>query len=478
MKYSKKEIALIKKNQKLSYKEIAQIIEDKLGVKRTVSGIRKKWESMGLKAKGRTYKKKTVIVDEEKPKFYVDKKDKVKWEYKHGVIEIDLETLDQIFYEYSKHGLNLTQTRIQNKHGLTAIQWQSLKRTFDLVKDSDVFTHVSLERHDPETQCQMIAEKIAEKYSAKNMRAIVEYEDGKQRGRAYEKAIKNAALLDHRRQMFETEILDYVAKAKTVTVKRNIKSSSIDEAGCHICDLHIGAEIIGERNMPAYNVDVISKKLAQVAEDTNAKKAKKVTVMINGDIIETFTGLSHINSWKNIDKKYGYGVKAVIKAVEILTEFLSQVNNIHEVVIVAGNHDRVTSNNKEDVEGEVVQWIHHILEAKFGHLFNLAWSSDVITRVIGGVCYIITHGHLNLSKKPSAEIINQYGVPGMFCVILEAHLHTRKIKNDGSYYRHLVCPSIFTGNNYSKNLGFTSLSGFIFFHSRNGYPIIEDYPID
>jgi len=477
MKYSKKEEALIKKNQKLSYKEIVELIKKELDITRTVTGIRKKWESMGLKAKGRTYEKKTVVVEEDKPKFYVSKKDKVKWEYKHGVIEIDLGTLDQIFYEYSKHGLNLTQTRIQNKHGLTAIQWQSLKRTFDLVKDSDVFTHVSLERHDPETQCQMIADKIAEKYSAKNMRAIVEYEDTKQRGRAYEKAIKKAAMLDHRRQMFETELFDYVSKAKAVTVKTTKGKTLIDEAVCHICDLHIGADIEEEHNLPAYNVDVISKKLSQVAEETNAKNAKRVTVFINGDLIETFTGLSHINSWKNIDKKYGYGVKATIKAVEIISEFLSKVNNLHEVVIVAGNHDRVTSNNKEDVTGEVVQWIHYTLEAKFGHLFKLDWASDVSTRVIGGICYIVTHGHLALSKKPSAEIINQYGVHGMFCIILEGHWHTRKIKNDGLNYRHLTCPSIFTGNDYSKNLGFNTKSGFLFIYASEGYPIVIDYPI-
>lgn len=447
--------------------------------KKSESSIRRLGEKLGLEKKSELQKKATqlVLVEEEKPKFSINKNDVVSWDYRNGVIEVSLDTLDQIFYEYSKHGLNLSQTRIQNKHGFTAIQWQSLKRTFELVKDSDVFTHIRLERHDPETQCKMIADKIAEKYSPKNMRSVVEYEDDKQRKKAYEKAIKEVAKLDYSRQLFETELLDYVTKAKPVVVSKTKGVQKVDEYLCHVCDLHVGAKIESEKNLPEFNPDIVAQKLQQVAIETNAKQAGKVTVVINGDIIETFTGLNHINSWKNIDDKYGYGVKATIKAIEILTDFLSKINNVYEVVIVSGNHDRVTSNNKEDVEGEVVQWIHFVLQARFGHLFKLDWSSDVLTRVIGNVCFIITHGHHGLSKKPSAEIVNQYGDPQLFNVILEAHLHTRKIKNDGLNYRHIVCPSIFTGNSYSKQLGYTSLSGFLGIETKNGYPIITDYPI-
>lgn len=462
--------AIIRANSDKTNKEIAEIASRELGKQYTIEGIKSQKRRMQQDGS-------FAVVQEEKQKFQVKEDDVVTWEYRHGVIEISLDTLDQIFYEYSKHGLNLSQTKVQNKHGLTAIQWQSLKRTFDLVKDSDVFTHIRLERHSPEEQCKMIADKIAEKYSPKNMRSVIEYEDNKQRQKAYDKAIKDAAKSDYNRQVFETELLDYVAKAKPVTVKRTKGTHARRHYLCHVCDLHVGADIEAQINLPEYNARVISEKLAKVAEHTNAMDAEKVTVVINGDLIETFTGLNHINSWKNIDKKYGYGVQATILAVEIISDFLSQINNIHEVVIVAGNHDRVTSNNKEDVEGETVQWIHYVLHAKFGHLFALDWSSDVAVRVIDGVCFIITHGHLNISKRPSAEIVNLYGVPGMFCLILEAHLHTRKIKNDGGNYRHLVCPSIFTGNTYSKTLGFTCLSGFVLVYVIDGKPVVIDYPL-
>ena len=473
MKYTKEEVKLIQENSHLTYEEIRALIKKKLKIERSLEGIRKKCKSLGLKPTDDV----KFEEEEELPAFQVSGKDKVTWKYKHGVIAIDLDSLDQIFYQYSKHGLNMGQTKVQNTHGLTAIQWQSLKRTFDLVKDSDVFSPIQLERHDGETQCQMIADKIAQKYSPKNMRDVIEYEDGKQRQNAYKKAIKKVSLLDYRRQMFETELFDYVAQAKPVMVKRTKGKGLIPEGLIHVCDLHIGADILAAQNLPEFNIQIVIDRLTEVARLSNEEGAEKVTIAINGDIIETFTGMNHPNSWQNIDRHYGYGVKATIKATEILTNFIAQVNNVHEVLIVAGNHDRVTSSNKEDVDGEVVQWVHHIIDSRFGHLFNVAWSSDVITRVIDGVNYIITHGHHALAKKPTAEIVNQYGKFGMFNVVLRAHLHTRIIAADSLNYRNMVCPSIFTGNPYSKNLGFTTLAGFIFCKSLGKYPIITDYPL-
>jgi hypothetical protein len=72
-----------------------------------------------------------------------------------------------------------------------------------------------------------------------------------------------------------------------------------------------------------------------------------VHVHLLGDLIESFTGLMHLNQWKELDI---WGVKAVKMFVEtIKRHFLDLVPNIGSIKIVGGNHDRVTSNKKEDV---------------------------------------------------------------------------------------------------------------------------------
>jgi len=423
-------------------------------------------------------KKKTVktVVEEQEEKFFVNG-ESVSWKYKRGVIELTVEELDTIFYEYSKHGLNMSAVQVQNKHGFDALQWQSVKRTFDLVKDSDVFSPYSLSLVSEKEACDMIASKIAEKYSPKNMRAVIEHEDTKQRNKAYSKAIKVVADAEYRRHQFENELLEYITACKVAPVVRKSRDVKIGNAIVHIADLHYGADIEAERNLPAFNHEVLEKKLAHVAKDANQRKAKNNIIVINGDLIESFTGLNHINSWKNIDKKYGYGVKATIQVIEVLTKFISSVNNVGEVILLAGNHDRTSSNNKEDTIGEVVQWVHYVLNARFGNKMKLSWSPDVAPFKMDNCGFVPSHGHLLLSKKNPELIINQYGFAGLFNLCIFAHLHTRKTLADGLNHRIIHAPSIFTGNSYSKGLGYSSLSGYLYITVNQGLPVITDVPI-
>ena len=413
---------------------------------------------------------------QEEPAFKVAKRN-VSWKFKRGTIKMTLNNLDKIFYQYSKHGLNMTQVQVQNDHGLTALEWQSFKRTFDLVKDSDVFSPYSLSLVTKKKACDMIAEKMAEKYSPKNMRDVITYEDGKQTHKAYQKAIKDNANTEFRWRQFQNGLLEYITRAEEAPLVKKSKDIQDGVAIVHVCDLHYGADIKKERNLPAYNAKVIETKLKTVANDVNSRKPKKVKLIINGDLIESFTGLSHINSWKNIDKKNGYGVEATIAVTELLTKFVSSINNVDEVVLVSGNHDRVTSNNKEDVAGEVVRWVQFILNERFKKFFKISWSRDVAPMKVERCGFVFTHGHLAISKKNADHIVNQYGFANSFNLVIMAHLHTRKVLSDNWNNRTIHAPSIFTGNDYSKGLGFSSLSGYMYITVKGGLPVVVDVPI-
>ena len=419
---------------------------------------------------------KEIIIEETKPKYQSDGQE-IWWKYKNGEVRITVAQLDNIFYQYSKHGLNMTQVLVQNEHGFSALEWQSLKRIFDLVKNSDVFSPYSLSKVTGKDATKMIASKMAERYTPKNMRAVIVYEDNKQRRKAYDKAIKHEAGLDYRRQVFETGLLDYVTKAKKAPLVRKTVGAKDGHAIVHVCDLHVGANIEEERNLPAFNPGVVAKQLMDIAKRVNKNKPRHVTLVINGDMIETFTGLNHMNSWKNIDERYGYGVSAVIKATELLKGFISAVHNVDRVVLISGNHDRVTSNNKEDVKGEVAMWIHHILQETFRKMFPVEWSKDVGSSEIDGCGFVFTHGHLGISKKNPDHIVNQYGFKDVFNLVIMAHLHTRKVLADHFHNRTIHAPSIFTGNDYSKNLGYSSRAGFLYITVENCLPVVVDYSL-
>ena len=410
----------------------------------------------------------------EEPK-YVVKNDVISWSYRRGEITMTTDSLDELFYQYSKHGLNMSQVQVQNKHGLDALEWQSLKRTFDLVKDSDVFSPYTCSLYKGKELTDMIAAKIAEKYSAKNMRDVIAYEDNKQTKRAYEKAIKGIEKKSYNWNLLADAVLEYTSQGKKVNV-RKCKTATGKKEVVIICDIHGGAEILPKRNLPAFNYGVIVKRLTEIAEDTNSLNSSGITLVFNGDFIETFTGLNHINSWQGIAKKNGYGVDATIKITEIITDFIASLNNVDEILLISGNHDRVTSNAGEDVQGDAVKIIHTILNARFGHEMNVEWSPDVITRKIDGCGFIFAHGHLVMCKNPQ-NLVDLYGYKGCFNIVLLAHLHSRIIKKDHTSFRVVHCASIFTGNTYSKQGGYTSLAGYTHINVANKLPVVTDRPV-
>ena len=399
----------------------------------------------------------------------------VKWDYKRGEITLAVDDLDNIFYLYSKHGLNMSQVQVQNKFGFNALQWQSLKRTFDLVKDSDVFSPYSLSLVSDKKACDMIAQKIGEKYNPKNMRAVVEYEDQKQTKKAYQKAIKRVADLDYRFAILETEILDYASSVKKVSVKVS-KDTVIQDGIAIVADIHGGADVKSSFNLPAFNWNVLEKKLSATAININSQKAERNTIVLAGDLIESFSGLNHINSWQNLSDKNGYGFDAVIKIASVLSKWLQTINNIHEVIIISGNHDRTSSDNKEDVEGQVAKLLGYILKGQFGTQFKVTWENLIARRKIGGCGYLFLHGDKGLAKK-KGDLIGQYGFNGIYNIAFLGHLHTRKVNADCLEYRIVNVSSIFSGNPYSKKGGWSTLSGYTFAYTVNKRPVVIDFPL-
>ena len=268
-----------------------------------------------------------------------------------------------------------------------------------------------------------------------------------------------------------------------------VNTNALNRVGVvKIADLHVGALIEGLIRTKDYNVDILREKLLRAADEINNRCYKTVHVHLIGDLIETFTGLSHINSWKSVDKNI-VGANAVKVAVQILTEsFLEKINNLGEVKIIAGNHDRVTSNNKEDVEGDAANLIAWALDL-LG--YSVEFNPVVITHVVDGIAHILTHGHHGISKKSTKQLCWDYGVKGKYNLICEGHLHSiiqkltsakrenfTTIQDDAVDHRRFNCPSFFTGNYYSETLGYTSESGFVITEDNgNGVPNVFYYAV-
>jgi hypothetical protein len=272
-----------------------------------------------------------------------------------------------------------------------------------------------------------------------------------------------------------------------LTLKTNVTGSN-SVGIVKLADLHLGAYVDNLIRTKNFSIDILANKLYDAATEVNKRKYSVVHIHILGDLIESFTGLSHKNTWKGLDKAM-VGAEAVKLVVKILHDnFLSRINNLGDVKVVAGNHDRVTSDNKEDVQGGAANLVCWGLEL-IG--YRIEFNPLVITHVVDGICHILTHGHHNISKKSTKQICWDYGVQGMYNLICEGHLHSiiqklnvnqrdsyQTIKDDAVDHRRINCPSFFTGNFFSESLGYTSESGFIITENNGkGVPNVFYYAI-
>lgn len=245
-------------------------------------------------------------------------------------------------------------------------------------------------------------------------------------------------------------------------------------------DLHFGAHIRNLLLSPDYDSNILLNGLLRSVEEVNSLGFKETHVHIHGDLIESLSGLNHINSWMSMDKDEA-GANSIILCTELLDKALSKINNLGKVKIVAGNHDRLSKDNAEDVKGGAAELIAWGLRLKG---FDVEFHPYVITHLVGKINYIILHGDKVISKRTTADIIWKYGIKGMYNLICEAHLHSliekmsasqrdkhQIIKDDSIDHRRMTLQPFFTGNYYSETLGFLTNAGYsIFWDNGNGKP--------
>lgn len=290
---------------------------------------------------------------------------------------------------------------------------------------------------------------------------------------------------------FISDDFDYIGELKkqleSIEVKTNLKSKGKKIRVATIADTHFGAYISAMNITPEFSITILCEMFNNAAEKINSLNSEIVHIHLIGDLIESFTGLNHKNSWKGLGKGM-FGVSAIKLFVELFKKhFLDLIVNLGKIKIVAGNHDRVTSDSSEDTDGGVADLIAWGLKL-IG--YDVEFKRDVLTHKVDGVNYILNHGHLDFTRKKSTqEICWMYGEKGVFNFITEGHLHSRIAKlnakqisqfkttlDDNIDCRRQVCPSFFTGNPYSEDGGWSTMAGFIITessHNKKGIDVMD-----
>jgi len=382
-----------------------------------------------------------------------------------------------MFLDYSRHGYNLSSTVMIHKYNLSVEAWHAIKNTLRLYKDSNIVSPYTLETVPPEELKAYVDEQMSKLF---RNNIVIENSYNKILHREYKKTIQENNFKHLEINAFIDNLVSELPKLKSIELKRdNNKSKKVKEAIVVLADLHIGAENEeGTIQTLKYNTEIIKEKLNEVSKIVNENNYSNVDIVFLGDLIESFTGMNHKNSWKGIQKGL-WGSQVLISSYEIISKFISDIYNFRKIYMVGGNHDRSTSDNKEDTTAEILKIFSFFLSKIIGEE-KVQNFGQIGSFSLENINIIMSHGHLGITKDPAPSIAWKYGKQGMFNLVLQGHLHSRIIpkNNDGIDFRKIYCPPLFPGNQYSEDLGYSSSSGFLIIEPfKNGLPLIKDYSI-
>jgi len=426
----------------------------------------------------------TAILEEEAPgdeqgyrvddEHYTWSSKKLGQTFRRSVVDVD-----EMFYQYSEHGLNKSQVQMLQDFGLSMWEWNTLKARLMLQKKSNVFSPWTTEHTAPAALEAMMEAKMARRYEKQG--PLIERAH---RNAAVKQLNKVLARLDERElrlQQLTSELADLLPAVKYRYVARAPRATDGPEhLVFSLADPHIGAQVKKLLNAPRYDREVLYQYADQLIKRINARGAANVYLAGLGDYGESFTGLSHVNSWLQMDAEV-VRAGAIRAAVEFFAYLIERIHNLKEVWGVSGNHDRVSSDKKEDSRGEAADILFMFLEERYARMgIAVHYKYDLLVRVVDNLCYVMGHSHLNMlaNEKKAIETIARHRVPGLYCVLLSAHFHTRIVKLDSDDCRWVFAPSFFTGNNYSSDGGWSSLAGFLTIENNGmNFPRIVDEPL-
>lgn len=223
-----------------------------------------------------------------------------------------------------------------------------------------------------------------------------------------------------------------------------------------LADLHTGGYSDGDELIPDYNIAEVRERLDYVAQVVNSYE-RPVHVKLLGDLIESFTGLNHKDTWKQIEK---HGMEVAIVAYDLIYEFICKLKHFRSLDMIGGNHDRITDAYGGDKQGQVAYLVHEMLQRKIENLKS-RFSPILLSSVHNDISYILTHGDKRISKSDSSELILKYGKQEMYNVLLHAHGHEEQVTKNTRKLRVHQIPPICTPNQYAIENGYNGASGFV-----------------
>ena len=405
--------------------------------------------------------KKKYDVSDKHYIFYITKEDnfgnKVTKPY-----PISIETVDNIFKDFSKHWNNLTGQAILNKYGLKPELWHTLKGRLWLYKDSNVVSPITLQRLSPEEADKKIENVIDETIQDKYKKSFVDKYD-RQKKAMYNKMSTLLSSQEAYMEGLKQYIQEYEVRQLDFKVD---KLDNNDEIMVLFSDLHIGK----------METNKVLERLRKMWIDIIKRKERKINLVCLGDLFETIVqdGM-HPNQKNTMDYHDSYEiVMLVVETLEQLIIKLIKQGKEISFTGLAGNHDRMTMDKKLDqnklawlLTYEIIHRGLKEMDVKF-NILREKWNKlDIMDWNI-----ILHHGDDRATSKNTSQILWELWDKNKHNLIIFGDKHHLEAKDVADNATKIIVPAMAGANTYDKNLLLSSYAGYVMIEKdEDGTPI-------
>lgn len=228
----------------------------------------------------------------------------------------------------------------------------------------------------------------------------------------YNRIIREEARKESYIDMVKRMLSDYAPKSLNYTTPPSYKSDT--DMVLVVSDLHCGIEI--NHYLNHFNSNILADRfvtcISKVIEIQNRHQSENITVLIS----EVISGLIHENlrceNNENIIEQF---LTVTQYLSDLLTEFSKHFNNV-EVLVMPGNHSRVTPKKESSLKGENVDnLLVPYLSAVLQNISNIHFHKNNIDESIAmfsvrnNTIYAV-HGDKDTTNNVVQNLTMQYGI--------------------------------------------------------------------
>lgn len=374
--------------------------------------------------------------------------------------KIPVEEIDAMFYDFSKHGGNMSGEAMLAKYQLKPNVFHMIKNRLRLYKDSNVISPYTAENTSDDVLDEIVTEATVRHIDTIKSRMVKTHE--KLYWEESKRAIRTLSNVEHFLWNVERYIANY--KPKNIDFTPHTINPSYPPLTIAMSDFHFGkkgtADIVG--------------RMSKIRDYVLSQPNTEIHIMSLGDLAEAFVE-GGMHDWQPEEMEMHW-FELMMYITNIFERFLEDIYKSGKKITftwICGNHDRLWKSHWQDINRTGWLVVYELIKRGLSQSeikINIL-KEKVNAFNYSNTRYIIHHGDDWFATKKPEDVLWKNGDNTKHNVILNWDRHNAQLREtkDATWVQ---VPALAWAGPYDKRLDLHSESGFIVIE-ENDYGTVD-----